>query len=244
MSLIKCAECGREISEVATSCPHCGYPLKRESMMTNLPQESASKKVIGSKLLVAVVVLVVSGIAIGLTILSQIKSAARKQYIENLTDISALMLSGAVEAEETCGLIHDVWYDTIHKKGTQSTFKYVIQPSKYNENIFSYLDSAYNDDFNDSLRQLFSSEEYITSAKIIRATSSEVAGLYRQMQTVPAGLESCGDALDKLYDTYLTLDSYATNPNGSLASYTTAFNAADTNFLNAYNKLKSIVPIE
>lgn len=27
MALIKCPECGREVSETATSCPNCGHPL-------------------------------------------------------------------------------------------------------------------------------------------------------------------------------------------------------------------------
>lgn len=31
MSLIKCPDCGKEISSHAESCPHCGYPLKKKS---------------------------------------------------------------------------------------------------------------------------------------------------------------------------------------------------------------------
>ena len=27
MALIKCSECGREISDKASSCPHCGCPV-------------------------------------------------------------------------------------------------------------------------------------------------------------------------------------------------------------------------
>ncbi len=30
MALIKCPECGKEISSVAESCPHCGYPIQRK----------------------------------------------------------------------------------------------------------------------------------------------------------------------------------------------------------------------
>ena len=30
MSLIKCPECGKEISDVAVKCPNCGYPIKAE----------------------------------------------------------------------------------------------------------------------------------------------------------------------------------------------------------------------
>ena len=28
MALIKCPECGKEISDTAKSCPNCGYSLK------------------------------------------------------------------------------------------------------------------------------------------------------------------------------------------------------------------------
>ena len=27
MALIKCPECGKEISDKATACPNCGYPI-------------------------------------------------------------------------------------------------------------------------------------------------------------------------------------------------------------------------
>ena len=30
MSLINCAECGKEISDKAKSCPNCGFPLKKK----------------------------------------------------------------------------------------------------------------------------------------------------------------------------------------------------------------------
>lgn len=30
MALIKCPECGKEISDVAVKCPNCGYPIKAE----------------------------------------------------------------------------------------------------------------------------------------------------------------------------------------------------------------------
>lgn len=33
MALIKCPECGREISDKAGSCPNCGYPISAEPQM-------------------------------------------------------------------------------------------------------------------------------------------------------------------------------------------------------------------
>lgn len=34
MALIKCPECGKEVSDKASTCIHCGFPLKREN---NIP---------------------------------------------------------------------------------------------------------------------------------------------------------------------------------------------------------------
>lgn len=47
MALIKCPECGKEISDKAPTCIHCGFPLKE--MMTNKPlSEDTLKKIVVS----------------------------------------------------------------------------------------------------------------------------------------------------------------------------------------------------
>ena len=43
MSLIKCKECGKEISDLAASCPHCGAPLKAAATS---PQPNYQQQVI------------------------------------------------------------------------------------------------------------------------------------------------------------------------------------------------------
>lgn len=44
MALLKCPECGKDVSSAATTCPHCGYPLKSDS----LPTTSANSSIIQS----------------------------------------------------------------------------------------------------------------------------------------------------------------------------------------------------
>lgn len=41
MSLIKCPECSNSISDQATCCPSCGFPIRQTvmSVLTNLPLE-------------------------------------------------------------------------------------------------------------------------------------------------------------------------------------------------------------
>lgn len=39
MALIKCPECGEQISEKATTCIHCGYPLQGNSVKPTVPEK-------------------------------------------------------------------------------------------------------------------------------------------------------------------------------------------------------------
>ena len=34
MALIKCPECGKEISDTAKQCPNCGHPLTQKKLFT------------------------------------------------------------------------------------------------------------------------------------------------------------------------------------------------------------------
>ena len=43
MALIKCPECGKQISDKASACIHCGYPIQTEQVVS--PPISNSKKV-------------------------------------------------------------------------------------------------------------------------------------------------------------------------------------------------------
>lgn len=48
MALIKCPECGREISSFATSCPHCGYPISSNDLSDKLVINEESPSISGS----------------------------------------------------------------------------------------------------------------------------------------------------------------------------------------------------
>ena len=71
MALIKCRECGKDVSDSATACPNCGYPLRTTEPAAlattadapradtpNVLIEQTSKSVKGDKLLGGIVVFV------------------------------------------------------------------------------------------------------------------------------------------------------------------------------------------
>ena len=54
MALIKCIECGRDISDAAVACPGCGYPLKPNTESSrapaDAPQPDTAKRTSGRRL--------------------------------------------------------------------------------------------------------------------------------------------------------------------------------------------------
>lgn len=63
MALIKCPECGKEVSDLASTCPNCGFPLERtvakpESVSNSKPKPNTGKLVLGLLTLILIVVIV------------------------------------------------------------------------------------------------------------------------------------------------------------------------------------------
>ena len=59
MALIKCPECGREVSDSAKACPGCGYAINKQSEMPSIGNEqNKTKIIIGIIIAVAVIIII------------------------------------------------------------------------------------------------------------------------------------------------------------------------------------------
>ncbi|MBD5555323.1 MAG: zinc ribbon domain-containing protein [Roseburia sp.] len=59
MALIRCSECGKEISDKASSCPSCGYPISNNDQMGNEIKRQWKQKKIFKILLSLTVICIV-----------------------------------------------------------------------------------------------------------------------------------------------------------------------------------------
>ena len=76
MALISCPECGKEISDRAECCPHCGFPLKKHrALEEETGQAAASRLKIRPKVFCAVLALLLMVGAV-----SFVLSADERQY--------------------------------------------------------------------------------------------------------------------------------------------------------------------
>lgn len=92
MALIKCPECGKEVSDKANSCPHCGYPLIKinKEVKRQIEKPANDKTVIISN-----IILGIFGI---LMLLGVLRSDGGIEGNVNAAIVSTLIILGAVIA--------------------------------------------------------------------------------------------------------------------------------------------------
>lgn len=228
----KCAECGAELEEESTECPNCGCPVDKTNA---LDEQEKPQKVEVTGVKVAKRVKVIIGIVVALLLVGggtffgvnqyQKKNAVEK-YEENLELASHSMLSGASEAEECGNLIKQVWYNAIYKEEDDSTDKYTKE------------DGYFVSDFNDALGNLFLDTSFERKISSIKENQKTVSFLMKELKNPPEEHKDAYEAISKLYDAYLSLTNLATDPSGSLQTFSNNFNDADTETLNCYNAMK------
>lgn len=238
MALINCPECGRQISDKATNCPNCGCPIHvanysrtQQVEIANVSSGMSNKlKKIGIVSLF-VIIAIVAAVFVVLKIKDAKKQAAleaqMREYKANLQQVCTKMLSGARDAEEYGGLLHDVWYNTIYEEDDYKTDKY----TKNGNGVFW-------DDFNDAIMMLQFDDDYQEAIEGIQDNQAEVEKLMKSLKNPPEEYKEAYESAKVYYDAYLELTNLAISPSGNLNSYTSSFNEADTKVANAYKKIQ------
>ena len=262
MAIIVCPECKREISDKATSCPGCGYPLQQttENPATISPQMAGvadepsppSSKPKRKFILVAIALLLVAVSASICLIISrsQHESQMRAEYAENVHAIRIIMLQGAADAEGVCNLVRAVWHDTIFEELNENTYKYTISADYYKaDKSYAYYvgysmanNEIFNDDFNVSIGRVYADEEIMTAIANIEANREDVVQLYSTLSNPPVGFEACYDTLSAMYDVYFSLTGLALSPSGNYNTYSANLGSYDSDFMKYFEKLELEIP--
>lgn len=232
----KCEECGAELEESATVCQNCGCPVEQlgnqaepqKVEVTSVKITKRAKIIIG----IVIAILIIGGATFFGINQYQKKKAEEayaknvEEYLDNLQLATFTMLEGASDAESAGTLIKQVWYNAIYEKRDNKTDKYT-RPDGY-----------FVSDFNDALGNLFIEPNFVRKISNIEANQESVNSLMKELKNPPEEYKDAYEALSKLYEAYLSLTNLATNPTGSLQSFSDNFNAADTEALNCYNAMK------
>lgn len=245
---LKCEECGAIITPGEIVCSSCGCPvtvnIPQKVEVTSVKIGSTNKKQI---IIIAIIIgIIITSVVGGILISNSIKETQAKEeaarieaeakeyeenYKANLKRASILMLTGASEAESVGGLIHDVWYNTIYEESD-------IRTNKYTLNTSGGYTNGFNSDFNTSLAKLFADEDFQEDVESITENQNEVKEIMKELTNPPDEFKEAYGAIKSYYDAYLEFTNLAIDPNGSLSSFTNAFNEGDAKVLNCYNAME------
>lgn len=236
-----CEDCGTLIPQGMDLCPNCGCPASKpenfvpappqkvEVTSVNLPKMKKNTKmyiIIAAVAVVAILAMILVGGAINKA--NQERQAAERaqQYAEDLETLTYTMLNGAAEAETAGNLIKSVWYNAIYEERSSKTDKYT-RPNGY-----------FVDDFNDALNNLFSDPSFRSQIQSIEDNQDKVEKMMKNMKNPPEEYEEAYEALKDYYEAYTNFTNLVTNPSGSLTTFSSNFNNADSEVLARYQAMK------
>ena len=227
MAMTTCPNCGEQISDKAKKCVHCGTVL--------VPEEKKCCPDCGAELEEGMDTCPKCGCPIE----NIIEAEKTPQQVEvtgvKITKKSKKIIVIAAIAVIVAAIItaigvqthkKNVWYNAIYEKSDSKTDKYT-KPKGY-----------YVSDFNDALQNLFSDSSFSSQIADINDNKDTVNSLMKKLKNPPEEYKDAYESLSKLYDAYISLTNLATDPTGSLQTYSQNFNDADNETLNCYNALK------
>jgi hypothetical protein len=219
--------------------------------------ERRSFKKIG--ILITVVLIVVIGGAVSA------RAYLRSKYVNSIIQASRIILESGSEAEKMANFINEVWYNAIHEEWDSDTNPYTHELSEsdkrnlendkagnygsyallkregYSEKQIEYVYGSYVS-FNIALLKYSLDDNTIQKRLMLESSQNSVKELMRSVQNPPSAYRDTYDTLSDLYDAYIKLIALATNPNGSLQSYSNEKNTVVSNFMSAYEKLETRIP--
>ena len=133
MALIKCRECGKEISDKASTCPHCGIEIKKDKIKKDKIKKDKNNKVKKSKkklILIILSVIFIIGIIITLFFLfreNEVQTNLRddtKQQVEIITEYINIRESQDVSSD-ILGKVHKGEIYDVLSENTDSKYNWI-----------------------------------------------------------------------------------------------------------------------
>lgn len=230
-----CQECGLELETGVEVCPQCGCPVESGDNRESTPQqvEITGLRLTGirvikqhAKIIAGAAACILLIVLLAVVATSQGQKKLEAEYSDNLENAVFAMLSGASKAE-TCGnLTKKVWYNAIYEESDSSTDKYT-KPYGY-----------FVSDFNTAIQNLYLDTSFAAKISEIENNQAKVDSLMKELKNPPEEFENAYEAATDFYNAYLTFTNLVINPTGSLQTFSSNFNDADSETSNCYTKVQ------
>ena len=268
MALIKCSNCGKEISDKALTCPGCGFAFEDKTKLNEVKPilcDECGQEIsadcdtcqncgcpIAKEEINVDAPQKVELTAVNLPISKRISKKHKTIAIVAAVVVLFVSIIGFISK----GNEKNTYYENLESAtnlmllgATKAEESCNLIKSVWYNTIYEERDSktdkytrsngySFNDDFNDSLRALFADETFQEQITSIENNQDSVSRLMKELQNPPEEYEEAYQAIKKLYDSYVELTNLAVNPSGSLQTYSNNFNSADSETVQNYEAMK------
>lgn len=216
MALVKCPECGKEVSSQLKKCNNCGYKLKR-----------ADKKKIKKVVIIGVLltILLIIGSVVGLNINKKNQEKIDKEYHDQIVVTGSKIYVNGLVSSLYCYDIGQVWYKAIFDDFNYWDDYYQYKSSDFNTSIKNYLTT--NKDKIDKLKE----------------QQKEIQEEVLKLQKKPnQKYKEAYDKMIELYGAFNNLVDQATSPSGTYRDYVSKYNQYSEDLNAAYKQLVVLIP--
>ncbi len=144
-------------------------------------------------------------------------------YQTSYNEIVSYMLEDGILAENLGNLTQKVWANAIYQTADSETDKYTKKNGKFVS------------DFNDALANLFNDKAYSDDMDKLATNQNEIREMMKYMLTPPEGFENAFNALEAMYNSYISFTNIVLRCDGSLNSFSEEFSKADVDLSKKYN---------
>jgi len=234
---IYCAECGAKIPDGANCCQVCGCPVGSENQTDSEPQKV---EVTGIKITRKIRKFIVTGAALLLIVVLALLIGTNMQK-------SKVASNAKKQGEEYQTNIEKAALLILTGAGEAESCGNLIKQVWYNAiyqerdeetDEYTMHNGLFVSDFNDALTALMSDASFSIRLRNIETNQKDLGTLMKELKNPPQEYKDAYSSLSKTYDAYLTFTNLVINPNGSLQTFSSNFNDADNETVNCYNALK------
>ena len=271
MAMIKCTECGKDISDKAKKCPYCGKVFLEEVPVVKViicgecgTVLSESDKVChncgcpvendmnNSKEKLQEVQ--ISSVKVGSKTKKIIMALAIAVVLCVVVGIGYKVYSNQ-KAEEN----YNAYIDNLGKAqelmltgGSDAEALCNLTLNVWNNAIYEKSDTEtdkytqhdgyFVDDFNTALGNLYEDSDTQSTISSIETNQENVKQIMKKLQDVPDDLDNCYETISELNLSYNKLTELAVNPTGNYTGFSDNKTATVSDFMSTYNKLDTQIP--
>lgn len=223
MAMMECPNCGEQVSDKAKKCVHCGTILIAEEK--RYCQECGAELEEGADVCP--------------------KCGCPAENVENnetqvpqqveVTGVKIARKSKKIMAIVTVVLLIVA---LIAVAAVQGQKKKRVEEYDDSTNKYTRPDGYFVSDFNEALQNLYADPSFIGQVSSIEDNQDSVNSMMKKLKNPPDEYKDAYEAVTELYDAYLTLTNLATDPSGSLQTFSSNFSDADSEVVKRLDAVK------